>query len=71
MNTLITSQKQKNYILAATVAALVFCFFPAIRAPIVGSVSLAYGGDGMLTLIGLALVIGVLFFQKEITNSIE
>ena len=72
MNTItITSPRQRKFATVGAVVALLAAMLPAIRVPLLGSVSLIQGGDGVLTLIALLFVIGGLFWSKEIATSIQ
>lgn len=58
--------KQEKYLLISNIAAIIFAFFPAVYAPIIGSISLVYGADGKLTLLALVLSILLILFREEI-----
>lgn len=66
MKNFINSTKQRKYLYGSLLAAVIFSFLPAIRAPFIGSISLTTGSDGILTLVALILSLLIAFFQEEI-----
>lgn len=67
----IHSSRQRNFATISALIALATAMLPALRLPIIGSISLTQGGDGVLTFLAIVLAAICIFFSTEIIGFIE
>lgn len=67
----IHSSRQRNFATISALIALATTMLPALRLPIIGSISLSQGGDGVLTFSAIVLAIICTFFSTEIIGFVE
>ena len=72
MNTpIVRTSRQRNFATATLLIILFTAMLPALRFPLIGSISLTQWGDGKLTLLAIILAGLCLFFSTEIQSFIQ